>query len=137
MNLQPWVKVVLCGLVVALVASYSSFRFLNYARGSVISIQTPTNGATVDDGLVEIKGQVDNISYITLNGREIYTTPSGAFSESLLLQPGYNALQVKVQDRFGRVKSKTLQLVYHPDDDAPSDAVILTQKKTETGSAAI
>jgi hypothetical protein len=99
-------------LVFAVVASYGAFRFVDYAGGSKISFAFPKNGRTVSNPLVTVKGSASRISYISFDGAQISTDPSGAFSRQVLLHPGYNALSVTVTDRFGREKTKTLKLVY-------------------------
>ena len=42
----------------------------------------------------------------------IYTDENGNFSETLLLQDGYNIIQFTAKDKFNREVMETLELVY-------------------------
>jgi hypothetical protein len=59
-----------------------------------------------------VVGEAKNVSYLSLNGRQIFTDESGTFSEKLLLPYGYTIMTLKARDRFGRSRTYTLELVY-------------------------
>jgi len=84
----------------------------DFIIGPTITISSPTNGESVGNSLIELKGTAKNISYISVNDRRIFTDEEGVFKEKLLLYPGYNIISVKAEDRFDRNIEKTLELVY-------------------------
>ena len=104
------IVLVAVGLVV-----YAYFQSREYLRGPVVVIEEPLNGSMSTTSLVALRGQAHNISFLTLNGRQIFTDEQGRFKESLLLQNGYNIMTLEAKDRFGHQVEKRLELVYKPD----------------------
>ncbi len=92
-------------------ALFAYTRVQALVAGPEIVITSPKDGESVNDALVTITGTAHRISLITLNGRQIFTDESGRFKEELLLAYGYNILELKAQDNFGRVTGQTLRLV--------------------------
>lgn len=106
--IQLWVAIG----AVAIVLGYGAYRAKDFARGPYIEVESPSTGASFADAFVEIKGRAGNLSYLTLDGNKIFTDESGAWSEHILLSPGYNIVQIRAEDRFGRTAAKTLELTY-------------------------
>ena len=90
---------------------YGLFQAHKYIEGPVVTIYSPQNGATFSSPLVEIDGRAQNVSFLKLDDRQIFTDTSGRFSEKLLLSPGYNIITLDAQDKFGKTVSKKLELV--------------------------
>lgn len=107
-------SVVIVIIVVIALASYAYFQSREYLRGPVITILEPPNGLMSTTSLVALRGTARNVSFLTLNGRQIFTDERGVFRESLLLQDGYNIMTLEAKDRFGHVETKRLELVYKP-----------------------
>src|SRR3990167_331640 len=93
---------------------YAYLQSREYLRGPVLTISEPLNGATSTPSLVTLRGTSKNISFLTLNGRQIFTDEQGRFEESLLLQNGYSIMTLEAKDRFGHIVEKRLELVYKP-----------------------
>ena len=106
---RPGVLAVLA--VVLFIAGYAYFRSENLLKGPAITIESPVTGLTVENDQVAVTGEVKRISSLFMNGRQIFTDESGRFSESLLLAYGYNIIELKAQDKFGRGVTKTIELV--------------------------
>lgn len=103
---------ILIGLGLAIIIfSYGLYEAHDLIFGPVLIINTPTDGQTVNDPLIKIEGQAKRIAKIFINGRQFFTRDDGSFEEPLLLGYGYNIIEVKVQDQFGRSITKTLNLV--------------------------
>jgi hypothetical protein len=105
----------LVGLIVVGIIGYSLFQARNLIRGPQLTLQYPRDGATLTEPLVTLKGVATNITFISLNNRQIFVDKNGEFIEQLLLSPGYNLWSIDVKDKFGRVVSKRIQLVYKED----------------------
>ncbi len=103
------IVLVALGLVV-----YAYFQSREYLRGPIITIEAPENGSVSTTSLVALVGHARNISFLTLNGRQIFTDEQGRFTESLLLEEGYSILTLEAKDRFGHTIEKRLELVYKP-----------------------
>ncbi|HRY30891.1 MAG TPA: hypothetical protein P5328_00665 [Candidatus Paceibacterota bacterium] len=99
-------------IVVMVVIGYAIFNSRLFIEGPRIIIESPQNGGVFDAPLIKITGKALNISYLELDGRQIYTEENYSFSESLLLHPGYNIIQLVAKDKFGRGTEESLQLMY-------------------------
>lgn len=100
------------GIILAVVIlSYTAFETRGIVSGPRMHIETPQNGATVAVGLVSLRGTVARVSSIQVNGSELFTDLKGHFTKDILLSPGYNVIEVKAQDSFGRTVEKKIELV--------------------------
>lgn len=97
-------------IVCVAVAGYACYEARNLVRGPILSIETPTNGMTTKQPLVEVQGTARNITAITLNDRPITTDESGVFKEEITLSPGYNIAEITGRDRFGREKKILIEI---------------------------
>lgn len=101
--------IILCAVAIVIYAYYQMRDFLN---GPSIVITEPLNGQTAREDAVIVSGTAKRISGITLNDRKIFTDENGIFTEKVALFPGYNEIEVSVQDRFSRGRTKLLKVVY-------------------------
>ncbi|PSO46395.1 MAG: hypothetical protein BRC24_02205 [Parcubacteria group bacterium SW_4_46_8] len=104
-----WTIAILFTFGIGVFAYYQSAALI---RGPVVVITAPTNGKTFTSAPVTVKGTASHISYLSLNGRQIFTDTDGVFAERLLLAPGYNIITITAEDKFDRTRTKTLELVY-------------------------
>lgn len=110
---------------------YAYFQSREYILGPVINIEEPTSGYVSSTSLISVNGKARNVSFLTLNGRQIYTDEKGRFIESLLLQDGYNIITFDGKDRFGHIKTKRLELVYKP---TTASTPVIVPAETDTQS---
>ena len=82
--------------------------------GASISIESPQNGALFHDSVLTVSGIAKKISFMSINGRQIFTNEDGRFEESLLLAPGYTIITVSAEDTFKRKVQKQIEVVYQP-----------------------
>ena len=106
------VKIGLAGAFLTLIGSYAAFELQDLVNGPQIAVASPQNGATLSRSLVEVAGVAQNVSDISLNGKKIFITEEGAFSEKLLLSYGYNVITIQATDRFGREVERQIEVVY-------------------------
>ena len=90
---------------------YAIFQAQKLIRGPIIDIYTPQNGATYSQALIELTGKAQNIAYLNLNDRPIFTDKNGYFNEKLLLSPGYNIIKLDARDKFKNYTEKKLEIV--------------------------
>lgn len=107
-----YLKAIVIVLFLMALFGYGLFEIWDYATGPKIIVRSPVNGAAVSESLVTIEGQAKNTVQITLDDRPITVDEAGNFSEKMLLSYGYNVLELKAVDRFGKKTEQTLQLVY-------------------------
>jgi len=92
-------------------AVYGLFEAENFLTGPKITINAPQNGQVFTSSDTEISGKVSNISLLYLNGRQIFTDKNGNFKETILLAKGYNIVELRAKDKFGREIKKLQELV--------------------------
>lgn len=107
------VKFAIIFLSITLIIGYSLFQARNIIRGPQITLANPLNGTTIENPLVRVTGNAANITFITLNNRQIFVDGQGNFAEELLLSPGYNVWTLQAKDKFGRVVLKKIELVFN------------------------
>ncbi len=95
-----------------LVAGYTVYQLSGLFRQPTLVIEQPTDGQTVTDELLVIRGQTTGLSGLTVNDEKLIMDERGQFETKLLLAAGYNTIRVTGTDRFGRIITKKLQLVY-------------------------
>jgi hypothetical protein len=104
------IKPILITLAILVVISYSGLKLKDLLIGPQIVILSPSDGATIKNSLVTVRGHADRITQLYLNGKKIFTDEQGNFDENYLLASGYNLLEIIAHDQFGRKTIKKLQL---------------------------
>lgn len=104
-------KISVLSLLGLIIIGYSLYQASKIIAGPVITVYTPQNGSVYNSTLIEIDGKAENVAYINLNDRKIFTDTNGYFSEKLLLSPGYNIIKLDAKDRFGSYIEKRLELI--------------------------
>lgn len=94
---------------------YGLFATRDLIRGPYIEISEPVDGMTTASSTVGVKGKVMRVSELTVNDSPVAISTMGDFEDTVLLQPGYNVLSIKVQDRFGKKIEKNLGLIRQTD----------------------
>ncbi len=110
-NVKKTLTFALSVILAAAVLWYAYFRARDFLRGPILTVDQPENGITLISPLTEISGTARNISFLSLDGRTIFTDKNGNWNEKQLLSDGYNIIEIDAKDRFGREIKKTLQLV--------------------------
>lgn len=78
--------------------------------GPIIVVETPKNFASIEGPLLEIRGTAENISFLTLNDRQIFVDEEGVFLEYLVPPKGYSIIKIEAKDKFGRIRIETLEI---------------------------
>ena len=126
--LQRLVVVVLLGAGIA----YGLYQTRELRLGPQITIDTPSDRISTTDKIVKVRGNAHNISFITLNDRQIFVDAEGVFDEEILMYPGYNIISVKVQDRFKRIREKRMEVFLKSNALATRENLLAKQEEIET-----
>lgn len=97
-------------IIFSIIAIYAIWNGRNLLLGPNIKIDYPINGAKVDQNPIIVEGTAKNVSFISINGREIYIDKDGKFKEEVVLTPGENSLEVFAKDRFNKEKIERIYL---------------------------
>ena len=95
-------------LVSLFVYLWYQFDFLVGPPNLVINLK---EDLITQEGTITLKGKTDNRVDLTVNGENIYVSPSGDFSKDILLASGINIIEVKVINNFGKT-TKIIRQVY-------------------------
>lgn len=100
------------GIFFLIVLCYAFFEARGLLFGPAITVTSQVT--EVHDPFVVIKGQADRISSLSMNGKTIPVTENGAFEEPYLLARGYNRIVLDARDKYGRSRSRAIEIVYTP-----------------------
>ncbi len=100
--------------IVCAVGFYFFHQSKAYIIGPQINVITPINGETLAHSYVLIKGEVENVSNLSVNGYPVLAGNFGNFETGLLLAKGYNIIEISAKDNFGRTAVKKLEVVIQP-----------------------
>lgn len=107
MHQRHWLLILL-GILFAFYCLFQA-RFLILGPG--ITIESPRDGEAVTGPAVTLSGTARNAAWITLNGVQIYSDPSGRWSEELIVPSGLSIMTATVRDRFGREKQTHVRII--------------------------
>lgn len=117
------------GIFFLIVLGYAYYEAQGILFGPSITI---ISGVTeVHEPFISIKGKADRIASLSMNGKPIPVTEEGVFEEPYLLAPGYNRIVLEAKDKYGRRRSREIEIVYTPS----SDSIDSPQAATSTTSA--
>ena len=108
---KSWLKIILVSTLVLTIVFYAVWQLRHVVGGPSVTIALPQPGFVSDEPLVEIAGTAEQIDFLYLNGRQIFTDETGQFSEKFLASPGYNVIQLVGKDKFGRQTTEMVEFV--------------------------
>lgn len=101
----------LLGTLVAGFLGLVLYNIKDMLFGTPFTVNTVADGATVDTSYVAITGTAKHAKQITINGRPISIDRQGNFSDGVILSQGYNIVEVKEKDQFGKEKKEAYHWV--------------------------
>ena len=112
-SLSP--KSLIVGALVLALVSYAAFQARFVILGPRVKITSHADGEVVESSLVVIEGKASNISWISLNDRQIFTDEKGFWSEELVVSEGLNVITVKVRGKMSEKGEKTesVRIIYN------------------------
>ncbi len=109
--MRRYTKIIAIVLLLASIGLYAFFQGYELIKGPIVKITSPADNSSVTDPSILIEGYAKNVSFIYLNGRQIFVDTEGLFDEKLLLLPGYNIITVRATDKFNREIRRELHLI--------------------------
>ncbi|NOY35633.1 MAG: hypothetical protein GXP44_01785 [bacterium] len=102
------------GVIFALIAVFSLYGFYKargFLAGPEVALNEPKDGQLLKNSFVKVSGEAKNIASIFLDGNRIFVNEKGFFEENLLLARGYNIIEVRAVDKFGKEVKKIREVV--------------------------
>jgi cytoskeletal protein RodZ len=88
--------------------SYLYFELRSFVSEPRLVIETPSDGETVEGTEVIVSGKTDPRAEVRINAVETIVDETGAFSERVTLTAGLNTITVSSENRFGKVREKSV-----------------------------
>lgn len=104
----------LLGMLITGIVGLVLYNVRDIILGAPFSISTARDGDTLSDTFLPIVGDARHARAILINGRSVAVDQKGHFTDGAILSVGYNIVEVAVQDRFGKQKTRTYHLVVEP-----------------------
>lgn len=106
------VKIFITILIILVITGYAIFNSRFLRGGPELVLSSLQDGQIFTEDLATVSGYAKNISFISLNGRQIFIDENGNFKEKLLLTNKINPVKLYAEDRFGKKVYKDITLVY-------------------------
>ncbi|MCS6789327.1 MAG: helix-turn-helix domain-containing protein [Patescibacteria group bacterium] len=105
-------KYILSGLIFLLILIYIFFRFNAILGKPVIKLNLPESILNVDQKNFIIEGKIENADKLFVNGEEINFNQNGEFNKELILEPGINNIEIRIQ-KLLRPEVKILRQIFY------------------------
>ncbi|MBI5457536.1 hypothetical protein HY971_02305 [Candidatus Kaiserbacteria bacterium] len=98
------------GIFFLIVLSYAYYEARGLLFGPTIIVASGV--IEVHEPFVMIQGRAERISSLSMNGKTVPVTESGAFEEPYLLNLGYNRVVLDASDKYGRTRRQAIEIIY-------------------------
>ena len=134
-NRLTWIiaSVGICAIIL-----YAAYQARYVIGGPSLVIEDPQDGEVFLKPLITISGHAKNITRLSLNGRTVFTDENGNFSAALPIPAGHTIIEIRAEDRFGRVRIERREVVMirgeiiMPAETLASTTAEVPNKKEET-----
>jgi hypothetical protein len=116
-NIKWWVGITSCVALFAIILVFGYEKMCFIWNG--VKIEATIN-QEANSSLLEVRGNAEKATHITLNGREIFIDKEGNFSELIAVLPGFSIVTLNAEDKFGKTFEKKFEIVR--EENAPAIA---------------
>jgi cytoskeletal protein RodZ len=89
-------------IVVLAILGYLVYQLDFLIAPPKLILQYPSQDLTINSSSINIYGQADYSSRLTINGQQIFVESDGSFSQEMNLSPGMNTLKIEATNYFGK-----------------------------------
>lgn len=111
------VRAVVLGLIGVVVLSYLGVKVKNILTPPLLIVEQPASNIVTTDNFLEVGGYVENDAVVEINGEQVLANDQGNFIETIDLQLGSNAIEIKAVKRHGKETKIYRQVVVVNQDD--------------------
>jgi hypothetical protein len=104
----------------------------------VLAVTAPADNSKTGKALLEVSGTVDKTSTVTVKIKDTVQSAlmdGGAFTSTIILEPGYNTIEITATDLAGNLSSFKRTVVF--DDQVPSLAVTVPNQDIRTNQSSL
>ena len=102
-------------ILVVITVGYALFRSQNVILGPAVVVEYPAAHERVPQ-VFTLRGNAQDVSFLTLNDRRIYPDRDGVFEEELVMPVGYTIVEIHARNRQQRETTIHLPLYIQPYD---------------------
>jgi len=108
-NIKWWIGRVSFSALFLFIGLFAYYKMDFLIKGVQITAHVERDSSSP---LLQIKGNAEHATKLSLNGREIFIDKDGSFSESVALLPGLGVVTLDAEDKFGKTSKKKFEIVY-------------------------
>ncbi len=86
-------------------------RLIAFSSPPRLTVTQPAQGALIHQPTVEVAGQTEQESRLTMNGRELTIDELGNFGEKIELQLGSNRMEFVSESKFGKISREVMYIL--------------------------
>jgi len=101
-------------MLLAVTVTYGMFQARTLIHGPTLTVTSPLPGETITDTLMEIQGNTENVTHISINGQPVTMDVSGSFNVKRVTPNGYGTVLIEAKDRFGHTTSEYFSFLGAP-----------------------
>lgn len=107
----------LVGIIVLGICGFVGMKIYPLVHGPMINMTSISNGISVTDPMIRLSGIAEHTQELVVNGNTIPLSPNGSFGDNIVLNQGYNVINMQAKDQFGKISSRDYAIVLK---EAPS-----------------
>lgn len=92
---------------------FSWMKLAPWIQGPRLELTGITTGETRDSSPIEISGTAIHSKSVTMNGTPVMVDEMGNFRHHIVLQSGYNTIDIRATDKFGTTHHERYATVVH------------------------
>jgi cytoskeletal protein RodZ len=100
------------GIVIAfLVVGYLAYQLHFLISPPSLAVIEPAPDSVAENSLLTVRGTVEAVAKLTINGQMVYVDKDGSFKQEVQLSQGLNVIRVEATNRFGKMSSIVRQVM--------------------------
>ncbi len=121
-------------LFVALTLLYIVWQVLSINKTPSLEIFQPRDGQIIKDSFVNVRGQTDSGSSVTVNGQSVFVDSGGNFQTQLSLKPGPEEINIVADNKMGKTAAAKMSVIGQADLPSSPNQVSLKLEFSADGS---
>ncbi len=111
------IKIILVIFVASGFFIYLLWQVVNLTSAPELTVYSPAADETIDSPTLDIVGNTEPETIVTINGQQIGIEKDGSFRETVSLQEGINIVRISAVNKLGR-ENVIERNVFRPDEEA-------------------
>ncbi|MCF6277076.1 MAG: helix-turn-helix domain-containing protein [Candidatus Magasanikbacteria bacterium] len=110
-NLPLILRIILVSAIILGFFSYLGFQIQNILKPPSLIVYSPENGQITQEYTAEVHGKTKPGVNVFINGKDIKSTESGEFNETINLNNGLNTITISAKKKYGKTITETRYII--------------------------